>query len=91
MINWPNKDPDEVLNYGFIWAAELAEGDTILSSTWIVPSGITKVSDGNDDDRTVIKISGGTEGDTYEFTNRIVTTVSGETLDQSAKFKVKSR
>jgi len=91
VIKWPDKDPDEVLNYGFIWTAELDEGDKILSSIWIVPAGITKVSDGNSDDRTVIKISGGTEGDAYEVTNRITTMVSDETIDQSAKFKVKSR
>lgn len=91
MITWPNKDPDEVLNYGFQWGAELAPGDSIASSVWIVPIGLTKVSEGVSGGDTVVKLSGGTPGEGYVLTNRITTTVTEETLDQSAKFKIKDR
>ena len=39
---WDNKDPDAVLDYGFDWSAWLEAGDTIVTSEWIVPEGITK-------------------------------------------------
>lgn len=91
MITWPQKDPDEVANYGFIWSTELAEGDSVASSTWILPDGLSKASEGLSDDVTVVKLSGGTIGETYIVTNRIVTSITTETLDQSAKLKIKDR
>lgn len=77
------KDPDATLDYGFDWnrkqagAADgtgyLAAGETITSSTWIVPTGITQVSASNTTTTTTIWLSGGTVGQPYLITNRIVT------------------
>lgn len=88
-LEWPFKDPDEILDYQIDWTARL-DTDTISTSTWIVPTGINKNSDGKADKATTIWISGGTAGAAYEFTNRIVTT-GGRTMDQSVKLKVKER
>ena len=43
-ISWPSKDPDEVLDYELDWSLRLA-GDTIVTSTWTVPSTLTKGAD----------------------------------------------
>lgn len=97
MLTWPPKDPDEVLDYEVDWygsAADpgplYAETDDIVSSTWILPAGITKQSDTNDLRTTTIWLTGGTAGQTYQITNRIVT-VGGRTHDQTMKIKVKDK
>ncbi len=88
-LTWPFKDPDEVLDYDIDWSARLLT-DTISTSTWIVPDGITKDSDSKTATTTTVWLSGGTLGDKYELTNRIVTT-GGRTMDQSVDLKVKSK
>lgn len=86
---WPNKDPDEVLDYVVDWADRL-DGDTIAESTWIVPDGITKVSDGHDDSTVTIWLSGGTIGTAYSLVNRIVT-AAARTMDQTVRLKIRAR
>jgi hypothetical protein len=88
-LKWPFKDPDEVLDYGIDWTARLA-GDTIQSSTWIVPDGITKVSDSSNDTSTEIWLSGGTLGAALQITNRVVTH-GARTMDQSVTLLIKSK
>lgn len=88
-LTWPFKDPDEVLDYQLDWSARLA-GDTIATSTWIVPANITKDSDSNTTTTTTIWLSGGTLGDLVEITNRI-TTAAGRTMDQSVRLKIKAK
>jgi hypothetical protein len=63
---WPTKDPDEILDCKLDWSARL-DGDTINTSTWIVPTGITKTSDTKTTSTTTIWLQGGTLGQTYEF------------------------
>jgi hypothetical protein len=70
------KDPDAVLDYGFDWSSWLATGETISTSTWTVPTGITKDSSSNSTTKTTVWLSGGTVGQTYEIVNRIVTSAS---------------
>ena len=89
MLQWPDKDPDAVLDYEMDWSAWLGT-DTITASTWIVPAGITKNSDTKSTTATAITLSGGAEGVTYTLTNRIVT-AGGRTQDQSVVIAVASR
>jgi len=92
MLKWPDKDPDALLDHEINWAAWL-EGDTIAESDWIVPSGITKDPDKGDtftDTVAVIWLSGGTEGEKYELTNRI-TTAAGRIDDRTASVKIRSK
>ena len=86
-LTWPDKDPDEVLDYTVNWAARLAEGDTISTSTWIVPDGITKDSDSRGDSTTTIWLSGGTLSAEYSFVNRVVT-AGGRTMDQTINITI---
>jgi hypothetical protein len=89
-LKWPNKDPDEVLDYLIDWAARMAEGDTIVTSTWIVPSGIIKDSDSFGDDTTTAWFSGGTIGTKYSITNRVVT-AEARTMDQTVTLTIKAK
>ena len=88
-ISWPNKDPNEVLDYTIDWDGRLG-GDTIASSAWTVPAGITKDSDTMADATTTIWLSGGTHNTKYTLENRI-TTEGGRTLDQSVKILIRNR
>jgi hypothetical protein len=67
------KDPSAVLDYSVDWTDFLQTAETIATSTWVVPSGITADSDTNDDKIATIWLSGGTVGKSYELINRITT------------------
>jgi hypothetical protein len=78
------KDPDEKKDYGFNWAPWLGS-DTILSSAWVVPGGITQSSSpapSFDATTTTIWLEGGSVGTDYEVINRI-TTVAGRIAEQA--------
>ena len=83
------KDPNAVLDYVNDWSEWLGT-DTISTSTWVVPTGITKDSDSKTDTSTTIWLSGGTAGTRYTVVNRIVT-VGGRTEDRSLVFSVVER
>ncbi len=94
---WPFKDPDEVLDYEIDWYGTAVEPgrlygstDTIDTSLWVTPSGITKDSDDQTGTTTTIWLSGGTLGETYEILNRVVT-AGGRTMDQTVKLKIKAK
>lgn len=82
------KDPDEVKDYEITWALLLGT-DTIATSTWVVPAGITKDSSTNTTTTTTIWLSAGTAGETYSLLNRI-TTAGLRTYDRTVKLKMKS-
>ncbi len=67
------KDADAVLDYTIDWQDYLVTDDTISESDWVVPAGLTEDSCSQTSTTTTIWLSGGTEGETYEVTNRIVT------------------
>lgn len=83
------KDPDAILDYAVDWATWLGS-DTIATSAWVVPSGITEVSDTNTSTVAVIWLSGGTAGSTYNIVNRI-TTAGGRTEDRTIVIRVQER
>lgn len=83
------KDPDAVLDYTGDWAAWL-NGDTIQTSTWIPDDGITVDSSTHDDTTATVWLSGGTNLETYEVTNRVAT-AGGRTDDRTIKIKVKEK
>ena len=84
------KDPDSVLDYGIDWSTWLASGETISTSTWTVPAGITKDSDSKGDTSTLMWLSGGTAGETYSLANKITTT-DGRTCERSIRIIVEQR
>lgn len=70
------KDPDAVLDYGFNWSDWLATDETISTSTWTVPDGITEGSNAKTNIKTSVWLSGGTAGETYDVANKVVTSAS---------------
>lgn len=73
-------------DYQIDWSAYIGD-DTISTSTWTVPAGITKVSDTNTTTTTTIWVSGGTGGNTYRLDNEIVT-AAGRTYKRSLRIRV---
>lgn len=80
------KDPDATEDYEFLWGPDL-NGDTIATSTFLLPDGMTQASSSNTDTTATIFVSGGSRGVTYRVTNRI-TTAGGRTRDKTIRIKV---
>lgn len=95
MTNTRNKvkDPDDVLDFFIDWQGDdapfLAVGETISSSSWTVPSGITKDSSSFTNTVATIWVSGGTSGQSYTAVNRI-TTSAGRVKDDYLVIRVKT-
>lgn len=83
------KDPDAVLDYQIDWETWL-NGDTISSSDWIVPDGLTENDASNTTTTATIWLSGGSADEQYTVTNRIVT-AGGRTDDRSIVVRVQDR
>ena len=83
------KDPDATLDYQVDWSDWLG-GDTISTSSWNVPNGITLDTDTNTTTTATAWLSGGSVNKSYEITNRIVT-AGGRTDDRTITINVKQR
>ena len=90
ILIWPDKDPQETLDYKLNWRARVPAGDKIVSSVWSSPDGITQGANTYSDYVTTLWLSGGTVGETYTFTNTI-TTEAGRVLEQSVQITVVSK
>lgn len=83
------KDPDDVLDYAIDYGKKwLKGGDTIVTSTYLIDAGITKVSDTHTTMMTTIWLSGGTADTQYKVTNRI-TTAQGRQKDITLRIHVR--
>lgn len=80
------KDSAAVLDYQIDWS-EWLDGDTISTSEWTVPSGITEDSDANTTTTATVWLSGGTVGQEYRIVNRVVT-AGGRTDERYIRIKV---
>ena len=83
------KDPDSTIRVPFYWAADLGS-DTISTSTFTLPDGLTNAADDQTGSVTTIDLSGGVDGSTYRVTNRIVT-AGGLTLDKTQRVLVREQ
>lgn len=85
------KDPDAILDYGFDWSDWLAvHGDTITASTWTVPTGISEGANSRDATSVKVWLSGGTAGETYVISCKIVTS-DDRTDERSLTIMVEER
>lgn len=85
------KDPNEEKDYKARWGRYLGV-DTIASSSWIIPDGITKFNESFDAQSATVWLSGGTLGADYLLVNQIVTNSSPPLkLDQTITIRVRSR
>lgn len=91
-LQWPDKDPREVLDYECDWTRRLA-GDTISTSTWTIkdPDAVLVVnSQSHDATSTTIWLAAGTLGTTYELVNEIVTG-AGRDMDQTVLLRISTK
>lgn len=85
-------DPQDKKDYTIDWADRLAAAETISTSTWTVPAGITQTtpSPSNTTTTTTIWLTGGTAGVHYKITNHVVTN-QGREYDWSIVVQVKNQ
>jgi len=81
------KDPNAIKDYTLDWS-EWLDDDTISTSSWSVPTGITKVTDSTTSTTTIIWLSSGTQGSDYELFNTI-TTAGGRTERALLKIQIR--
>ena len=83
------KDPDEIKDYTITWT-DLLEGDTISTSVWDIPTGLTEpTASSNTSTVSKIWIGGGTSGQSYNVSNSI-TTAGGRTYNRTIILVVRS-
>lgn len=84
------KDPQETIWATMDWTLRLGAAETIASSSWTIPTGVTKITDTilSPPLKTSVKVSGGTAGTDYTCTNTIVTS-EGQTLERAGVLAVR--
>jgi hypothetical protein len=102
-LKFPDKDPDEVLDYSVDWSRYL-DTDTISSVTWKIDdngtlntwvdaevvNGLQRVSASNNDTVATIQLSLGTAYEDYDIYCEI-TTSSGTTTQRKIKLRVRDQ
>lgn len=83
------KDPNAVLDYTIDWREWLGD-DTILTSTWTMPPGISNGGTINSPTTATIWLAAGTSGTPYSVYNTIVT-AGGRTEKRTIKINVLDR
>lgn len=82
MKTWPTKDPDELLDFGYDWAPDLNDGETLVShvltvleaaGTTVEAEAITANEAGTAAKAVTAWISGGTDGQSARFELRVTT------------------
>lgn len=86
-IFWPNKNAQDVRDNGIDWSGSLGE-QTISTSEWTVPGGLTQGAASFTETETAIRLSGGEAGEVYSLVNT-VTTSAGETMRRVAVLPVR--
>lgn len=104
-MKWPNKDPNEILDFGIDWSRFLRPGEVITSSTWFIVSDsnevlsfspgttydtLVNVLSGSDTSVTTITIAGGTNNKQYKLKCR-VTLSTDLVADRSILLPIKER
>lgn len=86
------QDPNEELDYKIDWTRTLTpDGDTVASSSWDVPTGLTEPhAQSHDSTSTIVWVAGGTINENYTLTNHIVTS-GGRKYDQSIIIRIRSK
>lgn len=87
-VTFNPKDEDEVLNYRLPWSGTLADGDTVVASVWAA-AGVTITAQSIEAGglATLVRVAGGTNGETATLTNT-VTTQGGETLEETVHLPI---
>ena len=104
-MKWPNKDPDEILDYSIDWSRFLGTA-TIVDYTWYVEdengvkteltdsgplvNGVQLVSSSATNTVTTAYIGSGTNNKLYKFTCQITDT-NGLTVERSVRLRIRNK
>jgi hypothetical protein len=96
MLQWPDKDPNEVLDYQLDWAdpddPRLQTGETLTSSTWSIVTGDVVINVGltnyTPQGLSTVWLSGGTAATKCILLNRVTTSL-GRTYDKSVVLRIR--
>ncbi len=81
------KGPNDTKEYSFDYTYDLLSGDRIVSSSWILGSGLTSESEAYTEFLTSIIVSGGVPGSSYKISNT-VRTADGKEYTKSFYFRI---
>lgn len=85
-MKWPNKDPNETLDFGIDWSRFLHTNETIAGSSWYIVSAenevlsfnsgdsydtLVNISSGNDSRVVTITVAGGISNKQYKLVCRV--------------------
>ncbi len=84
------KDPNDTILVTVNWASVL-NGDTIATSSWELPDGMTEGTNAGTGSIRTCKVSGGDIGRIYRVVNRITTTTGGLQFDKTTRVLVRER
>lgn len=90
-LTWPDKDPDEVLDYLLNWANRLAAGEAITTVTWSIDagSGLTVDSQSNTTTTATVWLSDGTPPKTAVI-RCTITTNQGRTMEERVDMNIRA-
>lgn len=83
------KDPGDDLDYVNNWANVLTTGETITTSTWTVPAGLTSHDESHTGTTAVIWLAGGVVDVDYTLTN-VITTSLARVFERDVVLKVRN-
>ena len=81
------KDINATLDYSVDWGDWLDAGDTIASTEWIVPDGLTSDAESLTGAVATIRLAGGTVGQRYAITCR-ATSAAGLVDDRTIRIRI---
>lgn len=94
MLQWPNKDPDEILDYQLDWAnpddPRLVTSEQLATSTWTVVEGSVVINSSSfaPSGLSTVWLSAGADGELCVLNNRVTTTM-GRTYEEEVKLRVR--
>lgn len=77
MLKWPDRSPQDVLDYGVDWSARLTTGESIVTATAIAPAGLEVFDESIVGDTQTLWIRGA--GAVYAHIELTITTSLGRT------------
>jgi hypothetical protein len=95
-LQWPDKDPEEVLDYDVDWSLRMAAGELLDTVTWTISPTttppLTKDSQSHDDplQTATIWLSGGLDGTDYQVNCNVVAD-SGRAYDRRIGLNVRQQ
>lgn len=104
-MRWPNKDPNEILDYSLDWSRFLRSGETVNSSLWFIVNtsgevvsfnigetvdNLLNVTNSNNSSITTIYLSGGISNTLYKLVCRAILN-TGFVAERSVSIYIKER